>query len=496
MKNLHSLIQNLHPSEVEIVRTSLKSYYSKEESDFKTLKLFDYLLSSRKAVPDANACSLHVYGKPKDNTIDKLASRLKSKVLDALTLDVNIERRGVTDELDASVVKVKKKMMQFLFLYRSRGHQGLTHQLLDDIIAYSKKYEIYEAIVESLRFKKYFKGFAKGLDDFNKLNEDISFYQHCANAVDKANDYYYSLIIRSDFHGNIDKRERQKQLEESISELTREYKYTGSSALGYYLKLLELAYLHDMEDMYRAREVCRELLEIIKKSKAVYRKQRIGFAYGNMAQCDLFLGDYESAIRNVRALLDYTPGKGVNYAVGKELEFNALFYGNQLEDASKVLEALLSVTASQQGDFRVAKFRFYYANVLFKQGNFKGALRELLQNAELSKDKIGWEIAIRVLTIMTYIELDGLDEAEKQVDSLRKHMDRHEKKTDIRVRDQLILKQLQRLQKRGFTFGKPGSEDVKTLQLLSSTEKKYKWEPLTPELIPFHSWLRQKHGMK
>src|SRR5687767_12858826 len=105
MKNIHSLIHNLQPSEIEIIRTSLKSYYSKDENDFKTLKLFDYLLKSRTTVPSPNECSLHIYGKPKDNTIDKLASRLKSKILDALTLDVNIERKGLLDEQDTQVLK-------------------------------------------------------------------------------------------------------------------------------------------------------------------------------------------------------------------------------------------------------------------------------------------------------------------------------------------------------------------------------------------------------
>jgi tetratricopeptide (TPR) repeat protein len=496
MKNIHSLIHNLQPSEIEIIRTSLKSYYSKDENDFKTLKLFDYLLKNKTAVPSPNECSLHIYGKPKDNTIDKLASRLKSKILDALTLDVNIERKGLLDEQDTQVLKVKKKLMQFMFLYRSRGNHPLVNQLLDDIIGYSKKYELFSSIVEGLKYKKYFKGYTRGLDDFNKLNKEIEFYEHCENAVDKANDAYYRLIIRADFHGNIDKRQLQRYLHESIVDLTNEYKFTGSASVGYYLKLLELAYLHNNEDMLKARDVCQELLQIVEGNKAVYRKQRVGFAYGNMIQCDIYLGNYDSAVKNARAMMQYTPTKGVNFIVAKELEFHTLFYSNKLEDAEKVLDILLKAAPSQQGDFRVAKFRFYYANVLFKKKNYKGALKELLQNANLSKDKIGWEFAIRVLTIMTLIELDSLDEAEKHVDSLRKHIERHETKNDIRVRDDLILKQLQRLQKRGFVFDKPVTEELSFIELLSADKKKYKWEPFSPELIPFHTWLMGKFGMK
>lgn len=495
MKNLHTLIHNLQPSEIEIIRTSLRSYYSKGEQDFKTLKLFDYLLQHKRKIPDSNECSLHVYNKPKDNTIDKLSSRLKAKILDALTLDINIERKGVLDDLDASAIKVKKKIMQFLFLYRSRGHNPLVNQILDDVIEYSKRYEIYDAIVEGFKYKKYIKGYTRGLEDFNKLNEQIAFYEKCSAAATKATDYYYHLIIRADFHGNTDKKQRQRYLQSAIIDLTKEYEFTQSSSVGYYLKLLELAYLHDIEDVRSARNVCQELLAILKSNKAVYRKQRIGIAYGNLSQCDIYLGDFENAIQNARAFVEYTPHKAVNYAVAKEQEFRAFFYGSRLDEAEKVLEALLPVTASQQGDFRVAKYKFYYGCVLFRKNNYKAALKELLQNAELSKDKIGWEIAIRVLTIMTMIELDKLDEAEKQVDSLRKHMDRHDAKSDIHLRDRLILKLLQKLLKRGFTFNKPAADEVQMLELLSSSKKKYKWEPFSPELIPFHIWMIDKSGI-
>jgi tetratricopeptide (TPR) repeat protein len=495
MKNLYSLIQSLKPGEIEIIRASLRSYYSKGEQDFKTLQLFDFLLKSKKQCPDAQQCSMHVYGKGKDNTIDKLASRLRAKLLDALTLDVNVERKGLLDELDASAVKVKKKMMQFLFLYRSRGNHPVVNQLLDDVTEYSRKYEIYESIVESLKYKKYFKGYARGLDDFNKLNKEIEFYEHCAAAVAKASDYYYRLLIRLDFHGNIDKTQRQEFLRSSIQDLEKEYKITGSATVGYYLKLLQLAYLHNDEDMVKARKVSQELLDIVLENKAVYRKQRVGSAYGNLGQCDIYLGDYQSAVKHAAAFEEHMPVSGVNYAVAKEQKFHALFYSGKLIEAEREVDILLNVTPAKQGDFRVAKFRFYHGCVLFRKGNYKAALKELLQNAELSKDKIGWEIAMRVMIIMTMIELDSLDEAEKQVDSLRKHMDRHDKKSDVQLRDRAILKLFQKLLKRGFNFGKPDKEEHKLLQLLASSKKRYKWEPFSPELIPFHQWYMKKHDL-
>lgn len=495
MKTLYSLIQSLQPSEIEIIRSSLSSYYSKEEKDFKTLKLFDLLLKSKKKVPDINECSLAIYGKERDNTIDKLASRLRSKILDALTLDVNIERKGMLDELDASVLKVKKKMMQFLFLYRSRGNSHLANQLLDDVIAYSKKYEIYDTIVEGLKFKKYVKGYTRGLDDFNKLNDEIEFYEYCMNIVNKANDYYYRLILRADFHANIDKKQRLKYLHDAIVDLTEDYRKTNSAIVGYYLKLLELAYLHDNEDMERARQVGHEMLDILKNNKSVYRKHRLGFTYGNITQCDIFLGDYESAAKNVREVLAYTPAKGVNYAVAKELEFHALFYAGHYNEADKVLDVLLNVTSTLDSDFRIAKSRFYRACVLFCKGNYKAALKDLLQNAQLPKDKIGWEIAIRLLICMTLVELGSFDEAEKQVESLSKYVERHEKKSDISQRDQLIVKLMQKLQKSGFVFVSL-TEEIKSLQMLASSDKKHKWEPFSSELIPVHSWILSKGGSK
>jgi len=37
---------------------------------------------------------------------------------------------------------------------------------------------------------------------------------------------------------------------------------------------------------------------------------------------------------------------------------------------------------------------------------------------------------------------------------------------------------------------------INNINLLNSTKKKYKWKPLTAELIPFHNWFTEKYSKK
>lgn len=495
MEDLHSLLNSLKRKEIQVLRASLTCYASRIEPETKALKLFEFLLKNNSRVPSASACSLEVYNNKDDKRLKILKTRLKSKILDSLTLDVNIERKGVFNELDHASIKVKKKLTQFHLLYRTRGNHPFALQLLDEVINFSKKFELYESVTEGLKFKKYFSGFCKGIKDFNKINKEIAFYEYCDLAKYKGSDYYYRLILRTDFYGKPDNKKMQEQLKESIIELNKDYKYTRSANVGYYLKLLELAYFFSNNNYLTAREVCLELLDIVKNNKSIFRKQRIGVAHANLSKCYIHIGDYRKAISNTHDGQKYFPQQSVNYPVLKEQEFFALFYNNQLEKAEAAVNKLLKISSKQQGDFRVAKFQFYKANILFKKGNYRKALEILSRNQEISKDKTGWGIAIHILIIISLIELGRNDEAALHVEGLRRHMDRHSKKEvkkGDRERDLLILIMLQHLEKEGFVFNKMNSRIINTLELLSGNSKKYVWECLTPELIPFHEWYASK----
>lgn len=491
MEELHALLHSLSRAQLRLLRNYLTCFSSRGETDAKTLQLMEILL--REVIPTVEECSREIYDVGTDSRILKLKSRFKSKVLDALLLDINLEKKTVLDRSELVPLKLRKKIAQMVYLYHKIGAKPIVKQLIDEVIYQAKQFEYYEGLIEALKLKKYFKGFRIGEKEFNAINKELRFYEACIKAVDKALDYYYLKIMKTDFKGNVNEKFVQKLLRDYITDLKKDYEYTLSATVGFYLKFLEQSYFENSKDYNAARDACVEQLAIVNNNVSVYRKRRVGIIYDNIAQYDILIGDYEKAINNTVAAQKHFIKKSVNFYVSKEIEFQALFHSEKYQRAKTASAILINTVASLPGDFRYAKFRFFRANVLFMLMEIKEALKLLSEKQELSKDKAGWDIAIRILTILCHIELENFDLASQLIDGLRKHIDRQGKVAEIRERDKLIARALQLISKRGFAQGQVSEKELELLRLLASNDKRYKWEALTPEIIPFHQWAIKKY---
>jgi tetratricopeptide (TPR) repeat protein len=494
MEELHSLLHSLSRAQIRLLRNYLTCFSSRGESDAKTLHLVELLLKAREA-PSLATCSKKIYGVEPDAKITKLKSRLKSKILDALLSDINIDKKGLLDKSELMPLKLRKKLTQFTYLLYKQGSKPIGKQLLDEIIVNSKQYEFYPGVIEGLRYKKYYQGFRIGEKEFDTISKELSFYEECNQAVNKAVDYYYLKTIKGNFKKSIDFKNSQVFLRNSIVDLKRDYEHTKSAVVGYYLKYLEQSYFENSKNYEQAREACLEQLAIVNNNVSVYRKQRVGIIYDNIAQYDILLGEYDKAVNNAVAAQKHILKKSANYFISKEIEFEALFYSGQYAKAKAISATLINAIANQSGDFRYDIYKFFRANSLYMLGDFKEALKMLSERLEVSKDKAGWEIGIRILTILSHIELQNYDYVSQLIEGLRRHIDRQGKLSDIRERDRLIVKALQQMNKRGFAPGQVSEKEMDILRQLASDDKKYKWEALTPELIPFHQWAAQKYRL-
>lgn len=496
MENLHTLLHQLSPAEKEVVRNYLHCFSSRKTDALnKSEKLFSFLLDAPQA-PSTEQCALAVYNEPKDNRIDCLKSFLKNRILDALTSDVNTERREQLDETDRAAVNVKRKFAQFHQLFYTVGNSPIVQELLSEIICISKEYEYYTGLCEGLKFRKYMKGFREGEKRFLELGKELKFYEDCNASVTKANDYCYQLTIRADNNAEYDKKEMELFLKHAIAELRKDYEYTKSEAVHYHLKYLECAFYNLKENYLKARSVCLEQINIIRDNKAVFRKQRISFAYGTLYRCELFLGKYSEAVESAKRSKEFLLKESANYSVAQEQEFYALFYSKQYEEAQKISDELMKGAPKELGDFRHAKYCYLNACALFALKKYYTVHSILSHKLELSRDKTGWELGIRTLAIMTDVELLNHDEAELKVHSLQKHIDYHAKTKQVSERNKLISKYLRALEGKGFMFATMNGKTDVILEKLSSKEIKHRWEILSPELIPFHEWVGAKKGGK
>jgi hypothetical protein len=413
-----------------------------------------------------------------------------------LLLDSGTEKREIgQDELDRYVVLIRRKVALFHILLSKTGNSALLVSEMEEIIRLSKKYELYSSLIEQLKFKKWLRSIREGEKVLYELNKEIEFYVRCNNALNKATDCYYIAMIRSNFKSSADKRLFQKFLRESIALLKEECKVTGSAIVSYYTKQLELMYHESLDNVKVTHDVCIELLKIVTTNKSVFRKQRVAIVYDHLASCDIRLGDFDLAVKNSLAAQKNFIRYSANYYTSVEYEFLARFYDEDLERSKSLSQILLKSAKNEMGDFRYAKYLFYQANVLCMQKKFKEANRVLNYKLQLSKDKQGWDLSIRILKIRILVELDRYDEASSQVSSLLKHVERSFSKDELKPREKLIIKTLRMLEHEGFS----------SIRILPKIEKAcvhlsdhsiYPWEPISSELIPFEKWLSDKYKLR
>ncbi|MGZ4035584.1 MAG: tetratricopeptide repeat protein, partial [Bacteroidia bacterium] len=297
------------------------------------------------------------------------------------------------------------------------------------------------------------------------------------------------LTMNNNLLKSYSEEEFKKHLTTVIRTLKKDYARTRSEQINYYMHLIFLIYNEKYKKYNLAIKYCKQLISLINKSNVIYRKERIGFALDNLSQYKTFTGNFYYAARYSREAQSYYLENSYNYIASKGQEFHVYFYHQKYDKALVCSMELLEHSLSNAGKFRRSKFIYYQACSHFALGNYKNALSLLNASMEIEKDKSGWNIALRILIIMIFIELNKIDEASTTLESLRKSIERTAKNDDITQRDILIVKLLRALEKDGFEYTGKNVSVEKILQKLSLPGTDTSWSYYLPELIPFHNWL-------
>jgi tetratricopeptide (TPR) repeat protein len=496
LQGLETTFQILHGlSEIErdLLRHRL-SYVPANNQGRENLlpKLAEFILSS-KSVPRNSDCLEGVYGKgARGKKIINLKKRLLNSVLDQIISEPDIERNDALDPQDLGWIKSKKRLTQFYSFYYSHRGAVISLKLLEEAIALSKRFEHYLVLIECLRFKKWIKGIREGMRDFDSIQNEINHYERCRLLVEKAADAYYQQIIESNFNIKIKPEVKIARLKKTISELKRGNKVVQSRVASFYSKILEVDYHMMRNDYSQAATCCHQLVKIIHSSQAVYRRTRVSMAYCNLSRCELVLKQYDLAQAYARkGQENFAPGTA-NYSAAKEQEFYAFFHAGKWADALTICEELISASPNEQGKFRHARYHYFTACVLFKMGRIASALDELKRCGEITRDKVEWEVAIRLLNIMCRIEMNEDDKANLLIGALRKHIETYSKDPQVRQRHKQLIALLYQLSKDGFRFKEPNRSTQKLLNTLLHSKKPPSWSLTGAALLSFEQWTSDK----
>lgn len=485
-------IQSLNEKEIQVIDDHIHSIFllsgSNSAEESKQLKLFRFITTNKDRLLSDSELSKHVG----TANLASLKYLLTEKIYDALLLNKHLENKLIFNHKEQVVFTLKKKILLIKSLYRTQndGRIETVNVLLAETIKLAKENEVFDVLIEALIAQKQLKGFRFGFEEFEKLNNEIFFYEHCSKCVQNAYDAFYRLTLNKEFINSLSDKEMEQHLKTSIKQMEVDYKKTKAQEVNYFMHILKIALYEHEKEFKEAISYCKKLLAMVKKSPVLYSKDRVGFAMANLTQFNVFSGNYKEASMHAKNAQQYHINNSLNHLILKEQEFYAYLYAGNFKEAIKCTEEMLQHSMADTGGYRKSKFIYYEACVLFATKQFKEALQLLNKSLEIEKDKTGWNIALRTLNIMVFIELNKINEASRGLEAIRKYMERNGKSDQIRQRDILIVKLLREIEKDGFRFDSKNANATKMLKDLTEKNKPTSWNYYTPELIPFHEWVK------
>ena len=490
--HLKQVVANMKPHEIKVAQKFIVAFYStNSRNSNKSLKLFR-LIHKKPDISLEEAKQL-VSKTSNKASFRRLVVRLCEKLMEVIVLDHTIHKQGTFSKSLLTRMEIQKKINQSI-IFRTRGLSELSYDYLEQVIEKAKMYELYDELVTALVFKQQLEGLSKGGKAFYRYNEDIDFFNRCRQAFNNAENWYYRHFLEVDASGlNNDKL---GLLTEAIAELEEEYEYTNSARVGFFLYTLKMEYFLVVEEYQISCETGIKLAKLIQENPSIYSKGKLGITYSNLSDNELFVHDFESSIEHSKLGQKLFGLKGFNFEVTKEVEFRAHYYNGDSEQAYRVISELLEITDPKANSFHYSKRAYLKACVLFLQGEYRKSYFLLQETKEIEKDKEGWNIGIRVLSIMCHVEMTLLDLADSEIESMRKHIQRLKGHGNLRRRDQTILTILLRLEKHSFNFKVVYEQYQELFELLKSPEKDLRWEVKTPEMIIFPDWFMAKMNDK
>jgi tetratricopeptide (TPR) repeat protein len=279
-------------------------------------------------------------------------------------------------------------------------------------------------------------------------------------------------------------------VDKALKQMSSDLKKTNSQEVSYFIHMFKIQSLENKNDYKKAISYCNNLIKLLKQSKVSYTKERIGFLLSNLSYFNVFIKNFKAAAKFAKVGCDYLYADSHNSLRFIQLEFYAHFYGNNYLEASKCIEIMLKFNLSETGEFRNSQFIYFKAYLLFCKKEFQGSLKLLREHLEIEKDKAGYNISLRILLTMIFIQLNKFYEVSKILAALKKYIERSSKTKEIKQRDILIVKLLRELEKDDFKINEKNKKAALLLAELSDKDKPTAWNYFTPELIPFHEWVK------
>lgn len=487
LNSLKNLISKLNDEEYTSVINFLKFNSPQTgRANLKSVLLVE--IAKDKQAYTSNEIQKTIYGNVNHVAFNKLVNRVYTKVLDVIILDSNLYN-GKYSSRNKVVFELRKKVLQVDLLILKGIRENIEREI-DYIIHKSRTFEIYDVLIQALYSKQRFLTLQNNPKKAGQIKNSILEAERCWTAFNSSQAIFNS--ISSKINSSTGDRNFELELNSAVQTLKDSYDQTKSPTILYYYLFLATEISQRKKEFRKASSYLEALLRNVTSNKSVYTDSRCGSTLINISNNHILTYEFGKAESRIIEAKKYFKDQPVNLSIAEEIEFIIQLYSDNIEKAEVNISKLASSSSALNVPLLLSKWTYMKACICFLKRKYGEAIDLFNQSSEIQKDKEGWNFTKRIMILISRIELNDLDSADLDIQSLDKFMKRLQKDRHIRPRLILIVRILRKLIDENFDYNKVYRLRKKYFDKLMSNDADYKWEIKSPELIVFEEWFVSK----
>lgn len=479
MERVKKIYHTLSKSEQRYLRTYLEAFHSKGEN--KALLLLDAIEKNPEITQSEVAEAL--YGDTASKAFIMMKARLLERMLDVMTLGFSLQNNPDfrDDQPTLDTLEAHKKYIHATML-RKRGLDDLATELLKKMLKEAEELSLPELKLLALV------NLRNMSSDPQEVEQELSpQIQQAFEAYEKdiAGATYFDVHRVKYANRSADDAVEIQFLEKAVKDLCQRNETASSPRSLYYMLNLEVVW-HQLTHHFEAsRDALDRLIALITSSKALNVKSRKSIPFLRKASVELRVQNFEEAYQaavQAKAIID---PRRLNYLSASIAMMYAAIYTNRLGELRNLLKSINQQLSEKQRNQSGDIIHYLEACAWFMENKLFEAMRSMMTADKLLSDKKGWNVGMRIFEIMLLIDMAKLDLATARIETLRKHISRHESNP----REDLIYRFLNSLERQAYDFRKLTPEMEHILQALSC---EVAWLSLGHEVVRFDTWVRSK----
>lgn len=491
LKRIQVILHRLTDEERHIFESYLTGFQN-QYGDYqsKYYKLYK-ALSDIPDEPDEDAIRAIVSPNGSRDTFQKLCSRFREKLFDSLLTDFNIRRPQAYSKPAQVLFKLRKQLTLAQILH-SRGFVVDAQEVLERGYKDCCEFNHFQEAVAFLMIMYAIENRMGRMKRARDLEREIERIKSLRDVTESSEMFFNSIVFKEYYWGN------PETYVEDISkklEILKTNEHLEASKLAKYYYLYITTIYHRLRKEYDLMEFyARETLHILIRFPKLQNKPKIINSYLLLVDASVYNTNFQQAIEYTDKALNELVKGNRNYADILAQKVLIHVYAGSYYEAGKIIRELLEV-GQQVGKSNLVphnKLLYYRASLLFLQEKYSEAHKIASQISSFNQDKEGWNINSRILRVMIMIENNYLDEADQEIENFRRSLTNIMKAHPVSKRNILIFRMLAWLSKKDFDFARVYKEHNKLWQLLASDDPELRWDFLTPEIIPFHTWMENR----